>query len=68
MNRTKIENLVTCLAIMVYVNTACTVHATIFSTGGKFRPISNSMELHALTQTTSSYAHTIFTAFPEALA
>ena len=34
---------------------ACTVCVTIFSTGDKFRPVSDSTELHALTLATRSY-------------
>ena len=34
----------------------CTVHVTIFSTGGKFQPVSTFTELHALTQATRFYA------------
>ena len=41
---------------MAYVYTACTVHVTISSTGGKFRPVANFMELHALTLAAHSYA------------
>ena len=32
------------------------VCVTIFSTGGKFQPVSNSTELHALTPAACSYA------------
>ena len=39
---------------MAYVNAACTVRVTIFSTGGKVEPVSNFMELDALTQTARS--------------
>ena len=35
---------------------ACRVHVTIFSTGGKFQPVSNFTELHALTLAACSYA------------
>ena len=35
---------------------ACAVHFTIFSTGGKFRPVAIFMLLHALTLVTRSYA------------
>ena len=35
---------------------SCAVRVTIFSTGGKFRPVSNFTELHALTQASHSYA------------
>ena len=35
---------------------SCAVHVTIFSTGRKFQRVSNFMELHALSQTTGSYA------------
>ena len=38
-----------CLSTMAYVNTACTVRVTIFSTGGKLWLASNFTELHALT-------------------
>ena len=41
---------------MPYVYAACPVHVTICSTGGKFRPVSNLMELHAVTLATCSYA------------
>ena len=34
----------------------CTVHVTIFSTGGKFQPVSNFTELHVFTQATRSCA------------
>ena len=33
---------------MVYVYAACAQHVTIISTGGKFQPVSNVMELHTL--------------------
>ena len=33
-----------------------TVRVTIFSTGGKFQPVSNFTELHALTLAACSYA------------
>ena len=42
--------LVTSLANMAYAYAACTIHVTIFSICGKFQPVSNFMELHALTQ------------------
>ena len=51
----KIEHPVTYLATMPYVYAACPVHITIFSTGGKFQPVSNFMELHALTLAAQSY-------------
>ena len=35
---------------MTYVYTACTVCVTIFSSGGKFRPVSNFTELQLLLQ------------------
>ena len=35
---------------------ASAVCVTIFSTGGKFQPVSNSTELHALTPAACSYA------------
>ena len=41
---------------MAYVNTACAGRVTIFSTGGKFRPVSNFTWLHALTLAARSYA------------
>ena len=42
---------------MAYVMcSSCAVLITIFSTGGKFWPVSNFMELHALTQATRSHA------------
>ena len=34
----------------------CIVHVTIFSTGGKFRPVSIFTQLHALTLVARSYA------------
>ena len=37
------------------VYAAYTGHATIFSTGSKFRPVSNFTELHALTLAAHSY-------------
>ena len=40
---------------MAYVNAACAGHVTIFSTGGKFRPVSNFTWLHALTLAARSY-------------
>ena len=52
----KIEHLITCLATMAYVNAACTVCVTIFSTGGKFQPVSNFTQLHALPLAARSYA------------
>ena len=39
--------------MMAFVYIACTVHVTIFSTGGKFRPVSNCTELQALAQATA---------------
>ena len=39
------------------MHAACRVHVIIFSTGGKFQPVSNLMELHALTLAARSYAH-----------
>ena len=45
----KIEQPVTSLATMAYVYAACAVRVTIFSTGGKFQPVSNCTELHTLT-------------------
>ena len=56
LNCTKNRTLCHVLATMAYVYTACAVHVTIFSTTGKFRPISNFMELHALTLAARSYA------------
>ena len=41
---------------MPYVDAACAGRVTIFSTGGKFRPVSNFTELHALTLAARSYA------------
>ena len=41
---------------MAYVNAACAGHATIYSTSGKFRPVSNFTQLHALTLAPHSYA------------
>ena len=37
-----------CLATMADVYVACVVRVTIFSTGGKFRLVSNFTELHTL--------------------
>ena len=34
---------------MVYVYATCAVRVTIFSTGSKFRPVSNFTELYTLT-------------------
>ena len=45
-----------CLATMAYVYAACAARFTIFSIGDKFRPVSNFMELHALTPAARSYA------------
>ena len=54
-----------CLVTMVYVYATCTVCVTILSTGGKFQPVSNFTELHALTQAIHSHAllsaHTVYT-------
>ena len=44
------------LATMAYMYTACPVRVTIFSTGGKFQPVSNFTELHTLTLAARSYA------------
>ena len=52
----KIEQPVTSLATMAYVYAACAVRVTIFSTGGKFQPVSNCTELHTLTLAARSYA------------
>ena len=41
---------------MAYINTVCTGRVTIFSTGSKFRPVSNFMYLHALPLAACSYA------------
>ena len=41
---------------MAYIYTACAVRVTIFSTGSKFRPVSNFTELHAFTLAARSYA------------
>jgi len=41
---------------MAYVYATCLVCVTIFSTGGKFCPVSNFTELYALTLATCSYA------------
>ena len=43
-----------CLATLTFY-AACTVHVTIFSTGGKFRPVSIFTQLHALTLVTRSW-------------
>ena len=41
----------------VYMCThSCVVRVTAFRTGRKFRPVSNFMELHTLTQDACSYA------------
>ena len=45
-----------CLATMAYAYAACAVRVTIFSTGGKFRLVSNFTDLHALTLAARSYA------------
>ena len=45
---------------MAYVYAGYAVHVTIFSTGGKFWPVSNFMELHAPTLATCSYALLMF--------
>ena len=52
----QIKHPITCLATMDNVYAAYTGHATIFSTGSKFWPVSNFTELHALTLATHSYA------------
>ena len=39
-----------------YINTAWAIRVTVFSTAGNFRPVSNFMELHALTLAARSYA------------
>ena len=41
---------------MAYVNAACAGRVTVFSTGGKFGPVLNFTELHALTLAARSYA------------
>ena len=41
---------------MPYVYAACAVCVTIYSTGGKFQPVSICTKLHALTLATRSYA------------
>ena len=46
----------TCLTTMASVYAAaCAIHVTIFSTGGKFRLVSNFIELHTLTLATRAY-------------
>ena len=45
-----------CIATTAYVYAACTVRVTIFSTGSKFRPVSNFTELNNLTLAARSYA------------
>ena len=45
---------------MTYVYSACAVHVTIFSTGGKFHPVNSAwfqilLELHTLTLAARSY-------------
>lgn len=42
---------------MAYVYAACTVRVAIFSIGGNFCLISNSIELHAFTLAACSYIH-----------
>ena len=44
-----------CLATMAYVYAPCAVHVTIFSTGSKFKLVSNFTELQALTLAAHSY-------------
>ena len=46
---------VMCLATMLMFMCSCAVHVTIYSAGGKFQPVSNFTELHALTQAPRSY-------------
>ena len=56
LNHTKNRTLVTCtLSNMIYLFTVCAVCVTIFSIGGKFCPVLNFMQLHALTQVACSY-------------
>ena len=43
-----------CLATLTFY-AACAVHVTIFSTGGKFRPVLIFTYLHALTLVACSY-------------
>ena len=43
---------------MAYFYAACAVRVTIFSTGGKFCPISNFTELHALESQVALLLHT----------
>ena len=60
LNRTKNRTLVTCVLSninkMAYFYAACVVRVTIFSTEGKFHPVSNFTYLYALTQVARSYA------------
>ena len=44
-----------CIATITFY-AVCVVHVTIFSTGGKFRPVSIFTQLHALTLVACSYA------------
>ena len=50
-----------------YVYAACAVCVTIFSTGGKFRPVSNFTELHALTLVVHSYMYALLYNYLEAI-
>jgi len=45
----------TTLTKIAYLYAACAVHVTIFSTGGKFHPVLNFTQLHALTQVIHFY-------------
>ena len=48
--------MITCLATLVYAYAAaCAIHVSIFSTGSKFRLVSNFTELHTLTLATCAY-------------
>ena len=46
-----------CLATMAYAYLQLRINVAIFSTDGKFQPISYFTELHALTQAPRSYVH-----------
>ena len=49
----KLEHPVTCLATMGYVYAACTIHVTIFSTGGNSRSYSSLPFIYTLISTDS---------------
>ena len=60
-----IEHLVMCCSNNGFCYVACTVHVTIFSTGGKFCPVSNFVQLHALPLATCSCAEYISATFSQ---